>query len=223
MNSAIRKCLSVLIIVSQLTIASARAEETGSLPPLKRLGRGVSDRKTGEKLQLACVGELREEQGERGCELLQFLKTDAGGEESLVGPVTDISDTEHSATRQIREELRCYGLYKHTVSGRFFLFSAGMLPFLGEKARGRCEKFQYSTLSEKEFDRQRAIKRKIRKQRTGILSFSLTVGIWGAMGAVVFAGITTSLALPASPRPGSPRLRLQPVQSDCPSRWRPCR
>lgn len=189
MSEIFRKCLSLLIILSQLAFSAAHANGSVPLPPLKRLGRGVSDRDTGEKLQLACVGALKSDDNEHGCERLQFLRTDSGGEESLIGPVIDITESEHSVTRQIREELKCYGLYKHAATGRFFLFSAGLMP-IGEKSRARCEKFKYSTLPESEFNDQLKHKRRNQKNTRDTLSVSLlfsTMLAAGLLGSTAFA------------------------------------
>ncbi len=54
---------------------------------LKVVGKGIAPRHGTSRLQLACVGRLIDaETGERGCEALQFLLSEASGRQFLMGP-----------------------------------------------------------------------------------------------------------------------------------------
>ncbi len=86
------------LAASGMATASGRAAE--SVGPLKTLGRGISKKRGDEKLQMACVGVKSEDSPECGCEKLQFLLTDEGGNESFVGPVIEILEG-----RPVREQL----------------------------------------------------------------------------------------------------------------------
>ena len=52
----------------------------------KVIGRGVYDSVTGEKLQMACVGDLIKDSNEINCDYLRFLYS-VKNEYELVGPV----------------------------------------------------------------------------------------------------------------------------------------
>jgi hypothetical protein len=203
-SSAAKKLTSFIVLIALLGSISVQA--SGGLPPLKRLGQGIGDRRTGEKLQLACVGEVKGDSLERGCELIQFLATSAGGDEVLVGPVLDLSKSNGSVTREIRDELKCYGLFKHVTSGRFFYFSRIGFGDLGEEKRSRCNNPRYSTLSKKEWEDQRDRKDDREDRRNsilapvfvvggaGVLAYFLITGALGTAGAFLFVpGVYASM------------------------------
>lgn len=77
----------------------------------KVLGRGLENRKTGASLQLACVGGIEEGvTGEANCRTLQFILTDAGGSQRLIGQKMTFGISDKLTRKAILRELRAQGL-----------------------------------------------------------------------------------------------------------------
>jgi len=68
--------------------------------PYRVLGRGLIDRRTGEILQIACVGP------ESSCALIQFLRTGTSGVQTLLGPIMEVSDDDGVTRKEILKTLR---------------------------------------------------------------------------------------------------------------------
>lgn len=87
----------------------------------KTLGKGLADHETGERIQLACIGERLEPNGlERKCDTLRFLYATEGGEEYLVGPVFSLSDQE-SMRGQMKKAFAYWDLSKDLKQQRSFM------------------------------------------------------------------------------------------------------
>lgn len=186
-----RMVLTFILIASLLSTNFAVGSEE-DLSSIKRLGRGIGDRASGESLQLACVGDLKDGTTERGCEKLRFLFTDESGRESLMGPVMDLSDTEKNPSRKIREELQCYGLFRNTQTGRFFMVSRKLIP-VGKERRSRCMKRKYSTLNDADWQKKLNEFHERERKKTKIPAM-VTMGVGGVGAYLITVGVSSAVA-----------------------------
>lgn len=93
--------------------------------PYRVLGRGLVDRRTEEVLQIACVGP------ESSCELIQFLRTDTSGVQTLHGPIMEISDDDGITRSEILKTLREHELAAPVVAGNR-IFQVSQAIYLGK-------------------------------------------------------------------------------------------
>ncbi len=100
----------------------------------KVLGRGISDRTTGDSIQLACIGD-RIEKGslERKCDVLRFTFRNVAGEEYLIGPSFYLHDGD-PIKYQMEEYFDVWSLQKDVKKQRKFAVSRILWPRLfGQK------------------------------------------------------------------------------------------
>jgi hypothetical protein len=89
--------------------------------PKKTLGKGLSDRDTGERVQLACIGDRLTSHGlERKCELLRFIYANEGGEEYLVGPAFALHDDD-SMKYQMKKAFAYWNVSKKVEQKKSFM------------------------------------------------------------------------------------------------------
>lgn len=93
----------------------------------KVIGRGVADKQTGEKLQMACVGNVIEYSNERSCDQLQFLYQSQNQSSKLVGPIFSVdSESDSKVRKQILKQLDYFGLSLDASSQYKFMFTRGV-------------------------------------------------------------------------------------------------
>lgn len=100
----------------------------------KVLGRGLSDRKTGDSIQLACIGERTQENSlERECDVLRFIFRNVAGEEYLIGPSFYLHDG-NSIKFQMKSYFELWNIQKDVSRKKKFMVSRMLWPGLfGEK------------------------------------------------------------------------------------------
>ena len=107
----------------------------------KVIGRGVYDSVTGEKLQMACVGDLIENSNERSCNTLKFLHISTNGSQKLIGPDFIIQSDEKIRHQMIKQ----FNLHQLSVDRAYqykFLFTRGAYG-KGSKRNGEPAKYLF--------------------------------------------------------------------------------
>lgn len=137
--------------IAVLSLSAMAEEETDPVPldsqkvirvheAKKVLGRGLSDRKTGDSIQLACIGErVQEENLERKCDVLRFIFRNVAGEEYLVGPSFYLHDGD-SIKYQMKSYFELWHIQKDVSRKRKFLLSRLFWPGLfGERDEPKAD------------------------------------------------------------------------------------
>lgn len=122
--------LSSLILIGVLPAIALGSPAPGE-DTYKVVGRGMESRSTGERIQLACVGSILES-GERSCDTLRLLYTDAGGNSKLVWSALHLNEDKR-VKKQVALYLReakiskqnPFGVVRHWYQEKLFggLFS----------------------------------------------------------------------------------------------------
>lgn len=99
--------------------------------PYRVLGRGLVDRRTGEVLQMACVGA---EENELSCSKLRFLWTNTDGVQTLLGPMLEVNDVDGITRKEIQQELRKHRLAA-PVMPKNRIFQASQAIYLGRTTK----------------------------------------------------------------------------------------
>lgn len=102
--------MNALLVISILILSAsgARADSgpTDWTKPYAVLGRGVTDRKSGAILQLACKSEpIENTQGELQCEEVQFIESDLSGNVTEIGRPMRLG-VDFSSTRDLKKMLK---------------------------------------------------------------------------------------------------------------------
>lgn len=100
MHSVMKPTLTLLITTFALSTSVAHAEV-----PRKIIGRGLEDRRTGEKIRLTCAGPFDAQKNEWDCSKLRFIYEVYGQPDQFVGPALAI-DVNAPLKQQLKDALK---------------------------------------------------------------------------------------------------------------------
>lgn len=115
-NSELMKWVKFFIFTQLFTATAGFTDDN-----YKVIGRGVADKKTGERIQIACAGERNGSTLERGCNELQFLIS-SDNQVELVGPVMRVN-SESKIKKQLKKEFEKHNFTDDLSKNRTFAYT----------------------------------------------------------------------------------------------------